>query len=193
MTAGRGIVHSERTPDDLRGVPRRSHGLQLWSALPEQDEELEPSFAHTPAETIPVFESAGTTARVLVGEAFGLRSPVVTRSPTLYVDIALRHGAQLKLPLAAERALYAVDAPFTLDGVVQPALQMVLLQPGEQPLLGAPDGARVALIGGDPLGHRFMHWNFVSSRRERIEQAKEDWRAQRFAPVPGETEFIPLP
>jgi redox-sensitive bicupin YhaK (pirin superfamily) len=118
---------------------------------------------------------------------------VATRSPTLYLDVALHPGAQLKLPLAAERAVYGVDAPFTLDGQVLPPRRMVVLNPGEQPLLGTPGGARVVLIGGEPLGHRFMVWNFVSSRRERIEQAKDDWRAQRFDPVPGETEFIPLP
>ena len=193
MTAGRGIVHSERTPDDLRATTRRTHGLQLWSALPVDDEELAPSFVHTPAAAIPTFEADGAGVRVLIGEAFGLRSPVATRSPTLYLDIALRAGARLALPPAAERALYAVDAPFTLDGKVQPARQMVVLQPGEQPLLGAPADARVVLIGGEPLGRRFMAWNFVSSRKERIEQAKDDWRARRFDPVPGETEFIPLP
>ena len=193
MTAGRGIVHSERVPEELRSQTRRSHGLQLWAALPVEDEELEPSFAHTPAEAIPVYESGGATARVLIGEAFGLHSPVVTRSPTLYLDIALRPGAQLKLPLAAERAVYGVDAPFTLDGVAQPPLRMVVLQPGEQPLLGTTEGARVVLVGGAPLGHRFMVWNFVSGRKERIAQAQDDWRAQRFEPVPGETEFIPLP
>lgn len=193
MTAGRGIVHSERTPDELRSQTRRSHGLQLWSALPVEDEELEPSFEHTPAAAIPVDDSGGATARVLIGSAFGLTSPVATRSPTLYLDIALRPGAQLKLPLAPERALYGVDAPFTLDGVPQAPRQMVVLHPGEQPLLGTPQGARVVLIGGEPLGRRHMVWNFVSSRKERIAQAQDDWRAQRFAPVPGETEFIPLP
>jgi hypothetical protein len=193
MTAGRGIVHSERTPDDLRGVTRRSHGLQLWAALPLDDEESEPSFAHTPASAIPVYEGGGATARVLIGEAFGCRSPVATRSPTLYLDIALIAGAALKLPLAEERALYSVDAPFTLDGQQLPAQQLVVLHPGEQPLLGAADAARVVLIGGQPLGRRFMVWNFVSSRKERIAQAQDDWRAQRFDPVPGETDYIPLP
>ena len=193
MTAGRGIVHSERTPDDLRSVSRRTHGLQLWSALPVEDEELAPSFAHTAADAIPSVEAGGASVRVLIGEAFGQRSPVATRSPTLYLDIALRAGAQLRLPQAAERALYAVDAPFTLDGLPQPARTMVVLEPGEQPLLGAQADARLVLIGGEPLGRRFMAWNFVSSRRERIEQAKDDWRARRFDPVPGETEFIPLP
>ena len=193
MTAGRGIVHSERTPDDLRQVQRRSHGLQLWSALPAADEELAPSFVHTPASAIPVVEVDGATVRVLIGQAWGRTSPVATRSPTLYLDIALRAGASLQLPLAAERALYAVDAPFTLDGQEMPAQQMVVLQPGEQPRLGAARDARVVLIGGEPLGHRFMVCNFVSSRKERIAQAQDDWRAQRFDPVPGETEFIPLP
>jgi redox-sensitive bicupin YhaK (pirin superfamily) len=193
MTAGRGIVHSERTPGDLRHAVRRSHGLQLWSALPAADEEVEPAFAHTPASAIPVFDGGGAIARVLVGAAFGLQSPVRSRSPTLYIDITLHPGAMLPLPLAAERALYSVDAPFTLDGQTQPARQMVVLHQGEQPQLGAPTAARVMLIGGQPLGHRFMVWNFVSSRKERIAQAQDDWRAQRFDPVPGETEFIPLP
>jgi redox-sensitive bicupin YhaK (pirin superfamily) len=193
MTAGRGIVHSERTPDDLRGLTRRSHGLQLWSALPAGDEELTPSFGHTPAAAIPVHDAAGVTVRVLIGQAYGLASPVATRSPTLYLDIALRAGAQLRLPPAPERALYAVDAPFTLDGEALPAQRMVVLAADEQPLLSAPTGARIVLVGGAPLGHRFMVWNFVSSRKERIVQAQDDWRARRFDPVPGETEFIPLP
>lgn len=193
MTAGRGIVHSERTPDDLRSVRRRSHGLQLWAALPEQDEEIDPSFAHTPASALPVVKLPGATVRLLIGEAWNLRSPVVACSPTLYLDITLQAGAELALPLAEERAVYGVDAAFSLDGEDVPPLQMVLLRPGEQPVLSAKAAARVMLIGGDPLGARILNWNFVSSRRERIEQAREDWRAGRFAPVPGETEFIPLP
>jgi redox-sensitive bicupin YhaK (pirin superfamily) len=193
MTAGRGVVHSERTPDDLRGRVRRSHGLQLWAALPESDEELAPSFVHTPAAAIPVLDRDGVTLRVLIGSAFGLGSPVATRSPTLYLDIALRPGAALRLPPAEERALYAVDAPFTLDGQTVPARQMVVLAESEQPVLGAAGDARVVLIGGQPLGRRHMVWNFVSSRRERIVQAQDDWRAQRFDRVPGETEYVPLP
>jgi redox-sensitive bicupin YhaK (pirin superfamily) len=193
MTAGRGIVHSERTPDDLRTSVRRSHGLQLWAALPIEDEELEPAFEHTPAAVIPVVEQQGASVRVLIGAAYGRASPVKTRSPTLYLDIALRRGAALPLPPAAERALYALDAPFTLDGETVPPRQMVVLTEGEQPSLGASGDARVVLIGGQPLGRRHMVWNFVSSRRERIQQAQDDWRAQRFASVPGETEFIPLP
>jgi redox-sensitive bicupin YhaK (pirin superfamily) len=193
MTAGRGIVHSERTPDDLRSRTRTSHGLQLWAALPAGDEEIEPSFAHTPASAIPVHDSGGATVRVLIGEAFGRRSPVATRTPTLYLDIALRAGAALQLPLASERALYAVDAPFTLDRQPVPAQQMVVLNAAEQPVLSATADTRLVLIGGEPLGHRFMVWNFVSSRKERIVQAQDDWRAQRFDPVPGESDYIPLP
>jgi redox-sensitive bicupin YhaK (pirin superfamily) len=194
MTAGRGIVHSERTPDDLRGVPRRSHGLQLWCALPAEHEEDEPSFVHTPASALPSVERPGATVRVLIGEAFGARSPVATLSPTLYLDIALAAGASLALPDAApERAVYAVDGELEIDGETVPAGTLAVLAPGGTPTLCAAAGARLAVIGGAPLGHRHMVWNFVSSRRERIVQAQDDWEAQRFPKVPGETEFIPLP
>ncbi len=193
MTAGRGIVHSERTPDDLRGVARRLHGLQLWAALPAADEEIAPAFVHTPAEAIPALEVGGATLRVLIGEAFGAASPVATRSPTLYLDIALDAGTAFPLPLAAERAVYGVDVPFRIDGaVVEPHL-MVTVAPGDEPMLSADAPARVVLIGGEPLGRRHLWWNFVSSRRERIVQAADDWARGRFPPVPGETEFIPLP
>jgi redox-sensitive bicupin YhaK (pirin superfamily) len=194
MTAGRGIVHSERTPDDLRGVTRRSHGLQLWSALPSANEEDAPHFEHTPAAAIAPQRLPDVTLRVLVGSAFGTTSPVSTLSPTLYIDFAFEAGAALRLPAAAEeRALYAVDNGFELDGEPVPAFTMAALEPGEQPLLRAPAGARVVMIGGAPLGPRFIRWNFVSSSKERIVQAEDDWEAQRFDPVPGETEFIPLP
>ena len=194
MTAGRGIVHSERTPDDLRGVVRRSHGLQLWCALPTEHEEDVPSFQHTAAAAIPCTAEPGVTVRVLVGSAFGVTSPVATLSPTLYLDIALEAGASLRLPAAAaERAVYSVDGDIVLDDSAIPACTMAVLEPESEPLLHAPAGARVALVGGAPLGHRFMVWNFVSSRKERLMQAQDDWEAQRFAKVPGETEFIPLP
>ena len=194
MTAGRGIVHSERTPDDLRGVVRRSHGLQLWVALPEAHEQAEPRFEHTPAGAIPELRQGGATLRVLVGEAFGAASPVRTLSPTLFVALDCAAGAVLAIPdAAAERALYSVDEAFELDGVAVPARTLVVLAPDSAPMLRAPAAARIVLVGGTPLGHRFMVWNFVSSRRERIAAAQDDWEAQRFAPVPGETEFIPLP
>ena len=193
MTSGRGVVHSERTPDDLRGVVRRSHGLQLWVALPAVDEEMEPTFAHTPAAAIPGLEVGGARVRVLVGEAFGLRSPVVVRSPTLYLDVALSVGDAFPIPLAEERAVYVVEGDAQLDGIDIPPGRMVVLPAGEEPKLSADADARVVLIGGAPLGHRHIWWNFVSSRKERLKQASEDWAAQRMGQVPGETEFIPLP
>ncbi len=193
MTAGRGIVHSERTPDDLRAVTRRSHGLQLWAGLPAEDEELPPSFTHTPAEALPELEIGGARLRVLIGSAFGATSPVAVRAPTLYLDIALAAGDALPLPPAAERAVYVVEGAVELDGRPLAPQTMTVLAEGSEPMLSASGDARVVLIGGDPLGPRHIWWNFVSSRKERIAQAADDWAAARFAMVPGETEFIPLP
>ena len=196
MSAGRGIVHSERTPQDLRGQVRRSHGLQLWAALPLADEEMAPSFAHTPASELPQLELGGAMVRVLIGSAFGATSPVVVRSPTLYLDIRMQPGDAFPLPDgkdAAERALYVVDGAVEIDGVAVPPNTMVLLAADDEPLLSASAASRAVLIGGEPLGHRHIWWNFVSSNKERIVQAADDWAAQRFDAVPGETEFIPLP
>ena len=194
MSAGRGIVHSERTPDDLRDRARRSHGLQLWSALPVGNEDDEPGFTHMPAAALPALEVEGARLRVLVGEAFGALSPVATASPTLYLDLQLAPAGSLRLDVAAtERAVYGIEGSFSIDGEPVPPFTMVVLAPGSVPRLDSPDGARLVLIGGEPLGHRHIWWNFVSSRRERIAQAQDDWEAGRFAPVPGETEFIPLP
>ena len=196
MTAGRGIVHSERTPKDLLGTERRSHGLQLWLAVPAEHEEDAPAFQHVPGAQVPAIDMDGVLVRVLIGSAFGLTSPVHTVSPTLYLDLnfALASGASLVLPARVkERALYSVDHDFELDGVRVPAFTMVVLESGTEPVLAAPRGGRIVLIGGTPLGHRFIAWNFVSSRKERIAQAQDDWAAQRFERVPGETEFIPLP
>lgn len=193
MTAGRGIVHSERTPDDLVQQVRRSHGLQLWVGLPEALEEAEPAFAHTPAAAIPTLEVGGARLAVLVGEAFGAVSPVRAASPTLFIDALLAPGDAFPVPPAAERALYGVGNGFLLDGEPVPAHTLVVLAAGEEPLVSAEGDVRVALVGGDPIGARFMWWNFVSSRKARIDQAAADWEAGRFPPVPGETEFIPLP
>jgi redox-sensitive bicupin YhaK (pirin superfamily) len=196
MTAGRGIVHSERTPKDLLATERRSHGLQLWLAVPAEHEEDAPAFQHVPGAEIPALDVAGVLVRVLIGNAFGLSSPVHTLSATLYVDLnfGIASGASLAVPaLAEERALYSVDHDFELDGVLVPAFTMVVLEPGAEPVLEAPRGGHIVLVGGAPLGHRFMVWNFVSSRKERISKAQDDWEAQRFERVPGETEFIPLP
>jgi redox-sensitive bicupin YhaK (pirin superfamily) len=194
MTAGRGIVHSERTPADLRDRARVSHGLQLWMALPADQEECEPSFHHFAADAIPKVALEGARITVMAGTAFGSTSPVPAKSPTIYLDMALQAGATV--PIAAdyaERALYALDAGCTLDGVALPPHQMQVLATDSTPLLQARDAARVILVGGEPLGPRYIVWNFVSSRRERLLQAKQDWIAQRFPGIAGESECIPFP
>jgi redox-sensitive bicupin YhaK (pirin superfamily) len=194
MTAGKGIVHSERTPQELRASRRRSHGLQLWSALPQGDEERSPQFQHVPSSAIPEISLPGINIRVLVGTAFASSSPVRTLSPTLYVDLAMEPGTSLSIPnVATERALYSVDADFEIDGVSIAARSMAVLPAGSTPVVHAPAATRLVMIGGEPLGHRLMVWNFVSSRKDRIVQAQQDWQAQRFARIPGETEFVPLP
>lgn len=198
MSAGRGIVHSERTPKDLLGVPHRSHGLQLWIALPVEREDSAPAFQHVPADHIPTVRLPGVRVTVVVGTAFGATSPVATASPTLALvfefDVAATvGGVALSRDDASERALYALDHPIELDGVKVDEFTLVVLEPGAEPVLSAPRGGRVVLLGGDSLGHRFLSWNFVASTRERIRAAEDNWLAQRFANVPGETEFIPLP
>jgi redox-sensitive bicupin YhaK (pirin superfamily) len=194
MTAGRGVVHSERRPEHLRGRAYVNHGLQLWVALPREQEEVAPSFTHMPAAAIPELQLGSAAVRVLLGQAWGARSPVATLSPTLYLDVALPPGAVLELPpLAPELAAYAVQGEMVVDGQPVPAGQMVVLDGGGQ-RLSSRAGARLVLVGGAPLeAPPHMWWNFVSSRRERIAQAAEDWQAQRLGQVPGETEFIPLP
>ncbi|TWI69566.1 hypothetical protein IP91_00636 [Pseudoduganella lurida] len=195
MTSGRGIVHSERTPPDLKGKPHRTHGLQLWAALPQAHEEDEPNFSHTPAAAIPELTVGAATVRVLIGTAFGQTSPVPTYAPTLYLDIALPLGETIDLAdLPAEAAVYAVTGGVEVDGVSVPLKTMALLDTSKPQRLRALDAARFVVIGGAPLdGHRFMFWNFVSSSKERLAQAADDWDAQRFPQVPGETERIPLP
>jgi redox-sensitive bicupin YhaK (pirin superfamily) len=196
MTAGRGIVHSERTPERLLGQPQPFHGLQTWVALPTSHEEVAPSFHHHPKSTLPVTESDGVRLTVVAGHGFGLRSPVQVFSDTLYVSIDLADGAELVIPAEhAERALFPVKGELWLDETeALPLGQLAVLEPGRLPLLRAVGPSRVMLLGGAPLdGPRHIWWNFVSSSRERIEQAKDDWREKRFGQVPGETEFIPLP
>lgn len=195
MTAGRGIVHSERTPKDLVGVPHRTHGLQLWAALPKAHEEDEPSFSHTPAAAIPELEVDGAKVRVLIGSAFGRSSPVKTFSQTLYLDVSLRAGQELSLRgLPPEAAVYPVSGSVDIDGAPVPQNTMALLETSTSQRVTANTDAQFVIIGGEPLdGQRFLFWNFVSSSKERLVKAADDWEAQRFAKVPGETEFIPLP
>ena len=197
MSAGRGIVHSERTPKELIGQPHRSHGLQLWIALPEGEEDSAPSFQHVPAGNIPRVRIDGATAHIVAGSGYGATSPVRTASPTLAVvfDLDVASGTSVALPAAdaSERALYSLDHPIEVDGIKFDECVMVVLEPGTSPKLVAPRGGRVVLVGGESLGHRFLSWNFVATTRERIRAAEDDWLAQRFAKIPGETEFIPLP
>ena len=194
MTAGRGIVHSERTPAEWRDKPRTAHGLQLWMALSAEEEECEPAFAHFAAAQIPRVCMDGVQIAVMAGTAFGVTSPAPAKTPTLYLDLQLQTGASVTVPADySERALYPLDAGCSLDGDALAPLQMRVLPAGETPSLQASGPARVILVGGEPIGHRFIVWNFVSSRKERILQAREDWIAGRFPAVEGETEFIPYP
>ncbi|HJV25260.1 MAG TPA: pirin family protein [Aromatoleum sp.] len=195
MTAGRGIVHSERSPAALRPAGPALSGLQAWVALPGRDEECAPDFAHHGAHDLPVLEDAGLRIRVIAGDAFGVRSPAATRSALFYADVALDSGQQVQVPPEhEERAAYIVEGSVTIAGTLYPAGELVVFRRGADIVLTAGAPTRLMLLGGEPLdGPRFVWWNFVSSSRERIEQAKEDWRAERFAPVPGETERIPLP
>ncbi|MBW3497042.1 pirin family protein [Janthinobacterium sp. NKUCC08_JDC] len=196
MTAGRGIVHSERTPHDLAGQPHRTHGLQLWAALPKEHEEDEPSFTHTPQADIPVVPLDGAVVKVLIGTAFGQTSPVRTYMRTVYLDVALQAGRELRLEgLPPEAAIYPISGDVLVDGVALVPHTMALLEAGAVPVVTAGSGpVQFVVIGGEPLdGHRFLFWNFVSSSKERLSQAADDWTAQRMGSVPGETEFIPLP
>ncbi len=194
MTAGRGVVHSERRPEDLRGRVHSNHGLQLWAALPAKDEEVEPAFIHTPSRDIPTREAGGVAIRVLIGHAFGLTSPVGTYAETLYLDVRAKPGTTLELaPGSGELAIYGVQGGLAIDGAPVEAGTMAVLEPASSSVVAAPNGAHYVVIGGQNQGPRHVWWNFVSTRRERIEQAKSDWLAQRMGAVAGDDEFIPLP
>jgi redox-sensitive bicupin YhaK (pirin superfamily) len=197
MTAGRGIVHSERTPDNLRGHPLLMSGLQTWLALPDDKEEIDPAFAHTEKSEMPVIEDAGIRGRVVIGSFEGLKSPVKVFSDTLYADINIQPGA--KFPFAAaheERAVYVLSGEVVIAGDRFAADQLLVFRPGDPITLEAgSDGCHLMLFGGAALNSkRYIWWNFVSSSKERIEKAKEEWRTGRFDIVPGdEEEFVPLP
>jgi redox-sensitive bicupin YhaK (pirin superfamily) len=192
MTAGRGIVHSERTPSDARAHGSRIFGIQLWVGLPASEEETAPAFQHVPAARLPVLEGG---IRLILGEWRGARSPVATLSPMLYADVALRAGGELELDFRyAERAAYVASGAIALEGERHEAGRMLVFAAGAAPRISGASDARVLLLAGEPLdGERFLWWNFVSSRRERIAHAAADWKAGRFGAVPGETEFIALP
>jgi len=195
MTAGRGIVHSERTADALRASGHRIHGIQSWIALPQEAEECEPAFRHYAADSLPDFSHDGARLRIVAGDAYGRRSPVEVRGPTLYVDVRLQAGGTLAIPPEhAERAVYVAVGRATVDDMPIEAGQMAVLEPGMTPRMTAVADTRAMLLGGATTdGPRHIWWNLVSSSPERIERAKADWAAGRFPSVPGETGFIPLP
>ncbi|MDQ3803367.1 MAG: pirin family protein [Acidobacteriota bacterium] len=198
MTAGSGIAHSERTPPEMRSAGSDLFGIQSWVALPLKEEESEPAFAHHDAGELPVVEGEGKRVRLIAGALYGARSPVRTLSEMFYADAELEGGAVLPLPADhEERAAYVVGGAVSLSGGgAFEAGQLMVFKPGAEVTLEATESspARLMLLGGEPMdGRRHIWWNFVSSSTERIEQAKEDWKAGRFAPVPDETEFIPLP
>jgi redox-sensitive bicupin YhaK (pirin superfamily) len=193
MTAGRGIAHSERTPPQLRAAGPRLFGVQTWVGLPRAAEECEPSFSHHTG--LPVVEEGGVTLRLILGDLLGLASPVPTLSPTIYADISLAATRRFAIPAKhEERGVHVIEGEVAIGTQPLGAGEMVVLVPGTEAVVEARSAARLLLFGGAPLdGPRFVWWNFVSSSRERIVQAAEDWKAQRFAAVPGETERIPLP
>lgn len=196
MTAGRGIAHSERTPQRLRGNTWDMHGMQTWVALPKDHEDTAPSFHHHPAATLPQRKADGAWLRVIAGRGFGMESPVKVLADTFNVAIDLDADAELDIdPAPVERALYVLEGRVQLDGNDLPDKHLVLLDRGGSPRLRALTPVKAMLFGGEPLdGRRHVWWNFVSSSRERIEQAKQDWREGRFGSIPGDSEeFIPLP
>jgi redox-sensitive bicupin YhaK (pirin superfamily) len=196
MKAGRGIVHSERTSPDRRRSGQRLFGIQTWMALPAEQEESDADFVHHASLELPQVEAEGVKARVITGQAFGARSPLETTSETLYADVQLAKDAQLPIePSYEERALYTIAGEIEVAGDTFGPSQLLVLRPGDPIAVRALTDARFMLFGGAPMGGpRYIWWNFVSSRPERIEQAKEEWARGRFDTVPGdEEEFIPLP
>jgi redox-sensitive bicupin YhaK (pirin superfamily) len=195
MTAGRGISHSERFEDPAARAASAVELIQTWVALPAAEEETAPAFEHYAPEALPVVEAPGVWMRLIAGDAYGLRNEVKTLSPLFYLHAVLQPGAKLALPRGhAERAAYVAAGTLEVDGQPHGAGRMVVFGPAEDPVLVARETCAVLLLGGEPLGERFIWWNFVSSRKERIEQAKADWQAGRIALPPADhDEFIPLP
>src|SRR4249919_748759 len=196
MTAGKGIVHSERSPQGLRADGPSLYGMQTWLALPDGKEELDPAFDHVPADGLPLVESGGAAARVLMGTLWGATAATPQHSPTIYADIELGAGSSIPIDADAdERAVMVVGGEADLDGDPLDPFALYVLRPGYAARLASANGGKVMLLGGGAFATpRHVFWNFVSSSRDRINQAKEDWKAQRFPSVPGDDqEFIPLP
>jgi len=195
MTAGSGIVHSERSDAESRANISQLFGIQSWLALPQSLEELAPSFEHYDESSLPGFSDQGVHGRVLLGDWCGLQSPVAFPWDSLYVDLQMSETGVVQFPKGhQERAVYSAQGAIEVDGIRYPESELLILAPGKDVRIEAPHGARVLVFGGEPLdGPRHLWWNFVSSSKDRIEQAKTDWVDGRFAQVPGDDEFIPLP
>jgi redox-sensitive bicupin YhaK (pirin superfamily) len=195
MTAGRGIVHSERTGPELRRSGARLQGLQTWVALPKKDELAEPAFDHLPKTALPRLSAPGVEMRVVAGSAFGKRAPVKVFTPTLFVGVEIEAGRAFELDTEhEERAVYALEGEVTVAGTPLPPQHMAVIGNRDAVQVKATTRARLMLVGGAKMdGERLIWWNFVASSRELIEEAKQRWKENRFDPVPGETEFIPLP
>lgn len=196
MTAGKGIVHSERTTEAEKARDRKIYGIQSWVALPKTHEEMPPSFEHVAMARLPVIEDRGIAVRVVAGSLYGARSPVKTHSDLFYADVLLQAGAALPLPVEhEERGIYVLEGEVSVAAQVFEAGRLLVFRPGDAITVRARSNARLMLLGGEPMdGPRYVWWNFVSSSKERIEDAKDDWKQARFAIVPGdEEEFIPLP
>jgi hypothetical protein len=193
MTAGRGIVHSERAGQDL-AVTSRLHGIQSWTALPLEREETDPAFVHYPANALPELTVGASTVRVIMGSAYGAVSPVTVHSPTIYLEVRLPPRATFTIPTElSERAVYVVTGAIQIDGHAYAAGTLAVLRPNAAAPLIATAESRVMVIGGEPVGPRHIWWNFVASTEDRIERAKLDWQHERFPHVPGDAERIPLP
>lgn len=194
MVAGKGITHSERERDAIHQQPHQLNGLQLWHALPDSDEETAPAFYHYPAADIPNLVAGGVDIRLLMGSAFGVTSPVKTFAETLYLEASMQAGDELLTPNSEQLAIYVVTGEIVVGDQVLKAFEMGIVDDNTQINVSAKENSKIVMIGGEKMPPRFIEWNFVSSRKERIEQAKEDWRQQRFPKVvDDEEEYIPLP
>jgi len=194
MTAGKGIVHSERTPDELRNQSNQLHGLQIWLGLPDEHEEAEPEFHHYPAGSLPSVNLGGVNFDLIAGSALGAESPVRVFSPLCYLAAELNPGQSVEWPRQyAEQAIYVVEGSVDIDGTAVSSYHMSVLPDAESVRLDSTDGARIAILAGEPIGQRFLFWNFVSSNRERLREAAKTWADGGFERVPGDDEYIPLP
>jgi len=195
MTAGKGIAHSERFEDPAALAGGSLEMIQTWVALPEKDEEAQPSFNNYTSQELPIFTETGVWMRLIAGDAYGLRNDVKTHSPLFYLHVVLTEGARFGLPKEhPERGIYIAKGSIEVSGLAYKAGQMLVFTKGVDPIIVAKENATLMLLGGEPLGQRFIWWNFVSSRRERIEQAKNDWKEGRIILPPNDnSEFIPLP